>query len=402
MDDNCVINVENVSKEYKLYNRNFDRIKETFHPLRRKYHHKFKALDDVSFHVKKGDTVGIIGCNGSGKSTLLQLVCGIIQPTSGNVEVKGRISALLELGAGFNPEFTGRQNVYINSAILGLSGKEIEERFDDIVDFADIGEFLDQPVKTYSSGMYVRLAFAVAINVYPEILVVDEALAVGDTAFQYKCLRYFDKLQKSGTTILFVTHDVSAIKKFCTRGIWINDGQFIADSDSVSVADQYQDFIRKKSQLFFEKKNKSTQNLPVSGDTIGRLLEARMYNSQGEETSEFITGDELHIEIQYEIYIDFPEGVIIGAAINRTDNVYVCGVNTGLDGFDAPATRGINHVTLKYKNLPLLSGTYNLAMGLFDMSGIIIWDIDGLAKEFRISSPYKAEGIVVMDHSWGK
>ena len=216
MVDDIVINLKNITKTYRLYNNHADRVKETFHPLRKKYHHSFNALTDVSLDVKRGKTVGIIGRNGSGKSTLLQIICGILQPTSGIVEISGRISALLELGAGFNPEFTGRQNIYMNCAILGLTHEEIKARFDDIVAFAEIGDFIGQPVKTYSSGMYVRLAFAIAINVNPDILVVDEALSVGDTLFQSKCFAKFKEFQEKGITILFVTHAMDLITRYCS------------------------------------------------------------------------------------------------------------------------------------------------------------------------------------------
>ena len=202
MNKDIAISVKNITKTYKLYDSHADRVKEAFHPFRKKYHHTFNALSDVSFEVKKGETFGIIGRNGSGKSTLLQIICGILQTTSGSVEVNGRVSALLELGTGFNPEFTGRQNVYINGSILGLSHEEIEIRFDDIAAFADIGEFIDQPVKTYSSGMYVRLAFAVAISVEPDILIVDEALSVGDINFRNKCMKRIRALKDLEPSIL--------------------------------------------------------------------------------------------------------------------------------------------------------------------------------------------------------
>ena len=201
------IEVKNVHKDFKLYGRQLDRIKEALNFFSNKsYHRSFHALTDISFSIEKGDTVGIIGRNGSGKSTLLQIICSILQPTSGSVKVNGRISALLELGAGFNPEFTGRENVFLNGSILGIERVEMEECFADIERFADIGQFINQPVKNYSSGMYVRLAFAVAINVNPDILIVDEALSVGDTLFQAKCFAKFKEFQEKGVTILFVTH----------------------------------------------------------------------------------------------------------------------------------------------------------------------------------------------------
>ncbi|MBN1830335.1 MAG: ABC transporter ATP-binding protein [Deltaproteobacteria bacterium] len=239
MNSGTAINVRNLTKTYKLFSTPEDRVKETFHPFRRKYHRPFNALENVSFHVDRGETVGIIGPNGSGKSTLLQIICGILQPTSGVVEVAGRISALLELGTGFNPDFTGRQNVYLNASILGLKQKEIDERFADIAGFADIGDFIDQPVRTYSSGMYVRLAFAVAIAVEPDILIVDEALAVGDIYFQHKCMHRMRQLMSGGVTVLFVTHDMTAIRALCRRAVLLDEGRIVCSGPSEEVADAY-------------------------------------------------------------------------------------------------------------------------------------------------------------------
>ncbi|MEA2014505.1 MAG: ABC transporter ATP-binding protein, partial [Thermodesulfobacteriota bacterium] len=241
MNEN-VISVKDVTKTYRLYNTHADRVREAFHPLRRKYHRPFKALEDVSFDVKRGEPIGIIGRNGSGKSTLLQIICGILQPTSGNVAVDGRVSALLELGTGFNPEFTGRENVYINGAILGLKRDDIDARFDDIARFADIGDFIDQPVKTYSSGMYVRLAFAVAVNVSADILVVDEALSVGDARFQQKCMAKIREFCRTGT-VIFVSHDTAAVTELCSRAIWIESGRIKLDGLPKFVVEKYLQFM---------------------------------------------------------------------------------------------------------------------------------------------------------------
>ncbi len=243
MDTDFIINSEKLTKSYKLYNTHPDRIKETFHPFRKKYHTTFNALSDVSFQIKKGKCVGIIGRNGSGKSTLLQIICGVLTPTSGAIHVSGRVSALLELGAGFNPDFTGRENVYLNSAILGLKQEEIDACFDNIVDFADIGKFIDQPVKTYSSGMYIRLAFAVAVNVDPEILVVDEALAVGDEIFQRKCFSRMQKIKENGCTILFVSHSATTIMEFCDRAILLDAGEILAIGSPKDIISKYHKLI---------------------------------------------------------------------------------------------------------------------------------------------------------------
>jgi lipopolysaccharide transport system ATP-binding protein len=239
VSDDTVITVRDLTKTYRLYASRADRVKETFHPFRKAYHRPFHALKGVSFEVKRGETLGIVGRNGSGKSTLLQIICGVLQPTSGSVEVKGRVSALLELGSGFNPEFTGRQNVYLNAAILGLERREIERRLPQIEAFADIGAFIDQPVRTYSSGMYLRLAFAVAVSVDPEILVVDEALAVGDEVFQRKCYSRIHEMRRAGATILFVSHSAPTVVELCNRAVLIDQGELLLDGPPKHVVGRY-------------------------------------------------------------------------------------------------------------------------------------------------------------------
>jgi lipopolysaccharide transport system ATP-binding protein len=241
------IRVENLSKYYAIYSQPQDRLKQSILPRLqslmgrspKKYFHDFWALRDVSFEVGRGETVGIIGRNGSGKSTLLQLICGTLTPSAGAVYTQGRIAALLELGSGFNPEFSGRENVYLNGAILGLSQEEIGSRFEDIASFADIGEFIEQPVKMYSSGMFVRLAFAVNIMSNPDIMIVDEALSVGDMNFQSKCMTALRRKQDAGMTILFVSHDVGSVKSLCTRGVYLEQGQVKMFGSAAQVAEQY-------------------------------------------------------------------------------------------------------------------------------------------------------------------
>jgi len=244
MSENIAIDVKQLSKTYHLYEKQTDRVKEIFHPLRKKYHRPFHALTDVSFQVEKGEFIGIIGKNGSGKSTLLQLICGILQPSSGSVRVNGRISALLELGAGFNPEFSGRENVFLNATILGLSREEIHRKFDEIIAFADIGEYIEQPVKLYSSGMVIRLAFAVTANIDPNLLVVDEALAVGDSFFQAKCIKHMKALVARGVTILYVTHAVEHVPQLCNRAIYLKKGRIEKIGRALPVTDAYLKDIR--------------------------------------------------------------------------------------------------------------------------------------------------------------
>ncbi len=266
-DKNIAIRVDNVSKIYRLYNKPSDRLKEALGFTKEKRYREHRALDQVSFDVHRGETVGIIGTNGSGKSTILKIITGVLQPTTGNVEVNGRISALLELGAGFNMEYTGVENVYLNGTMLGFTEEEIEERLPEILRFADIGEFVNQPVKTYSSGMFVRLAFAVAINIDPEILIVDEALSVGDVFFQAKCYHKFEEFKKQGKTILFVSHDLSSISKYCDRVVLLNQGVKVDEGTPKAMVDLYKRFL-----VHQEGERKSISPERASGEVRSRSI----------------------------------------------------------------------------------------------------------------------------------
>lgn len=237
--DNVVLRIRNVSKRFEMYEKPVHRLFQTLCAGKKQFFKEFWALRDIDFEVRRGECVGIIGRNGAGKSTLLQIITGTLQPTSGSVEANGRIAALLELGSGFNPEFTGRENVYMNASILGLTKRQTDEKFDEIIRFADIGDFIDQPVKTYSSGMMVRLAFAVQVVVEPEILIVDEALAVGDIAFQQKCFDRIKKLQERNVTILLVSHDLSSILNICTRALLLYDRRLAMDGSPNDVVEAY-------------------------------------------------------------------------------------------------------------------------------------------------------------------
>ena len=237
------ISVKDVTKVYKLYEKPIDRLKESVSPTHKNYHRDFYALNGLSFNVKKGETVGIIGTNGSGKSTILKIITGVLTPSTGQVQVNGKISALLELGAGFNMDYTGIENICMNGTMMGYTKKEMEAKLDDILDFAEIGDFVYQPVKTYSSGMFVRLAFALAINVEPEILIVDEALSVGDVFFQSKCYRRMEEIRQSGTTILMVTHDMGSIIKYCDKVVLLHKGEFISQGTPGHMVDLYKKIL---------------------------------------------------------------------------------------------------------------------------------------------------------------
>lgn len=260
------ISVNNVSKMYKLYDNPMDRLKESLGLSRKKKYKEHYALNDVSFQVHKGETVGIIGTNGSGKSTILKIITGVLNPTQGQVVVDGRISALLELGAGFNGEYSGIENVYLNGTMIGFSREEIDAKLQDILDFADIGDFVNQPVKTYSSGMFVRLAFAVAINIEPEILIVDEALSVGDVFFQAKCYRKFEEFKEMGKTILFVSHDLSSIGKYCDRVVLLNKGKKLAEGDAKKMVNLYRRVLVNQYEEPEEAAKEETQDAVVEPD----------------------------------------------------------------------------------------------------------------------------------------
>jgi lipopolysaccharide transport system ATP-binding protein len=294
MSSEIAIRVTGVSKSYHVYRNPQDRLKQTvFTRLKRflgrpaaNYFREFWALKDISFEVKKGETVGIVGRNGSGKSTLLQIICGTLTPTEGSVEVNGKVAALLELGSGFNPEFTGRENVYLNGAVLGLSKEEIDARYDSIVAFADIGEFLDQPVKTYSSGMYVRLAFAVIAHASADILVIDEALAVGDAFFVQKCMRFLREFMKTGT-VLFVSHDTGAVTNLCQRSIWLQQGRMALEGTPKEVASQYM------KALYAEQQGK-VDAVEIAADEVPRLTEADLRDVR----SDFVNQTPLRNDIE--------------------------------------------------------------------------------------------------------
>ncbi|PHS36192.1 MAG: ABC transporter ATP-binding protein [Sulfurovum sp.] len=273
MHKNIAINVKHLTKQYKLYNKSIDRVKEALNPFKKSYHKDFNALHNVSFEVKKGEVVGIIGRNGSGKSTLLKILTGVLTQTDGSVHVHGKISAILELGAGFNPQLTGLENIYLNMSINGLSKNEIDHKVQEVVDFAELGEFMDQPTKTYSSGMKARLGFAVAINIDPDILIVDEALSVGDAAFQRKCFAKMEEIRDNGATILFVSHSEGSIVSLCSRAIWLSNGRQIIDGEPKLVTGLYMKNankrIIKKDEIEkeFEKLKENTHKRKSESDT---------------------------------------------------------------------------------------------------------------------------------------
>ncbi|SDS94793.1 teichoic acid transport system ATP-binding protein [Paenibacillaceae bacterium GAS479] len=384
--------LKDISKQYKIYENPRDRLKQFLFKSKR-YYKEFWALRNVSFEVGKGQTVGIIGKNGSGKSTLLQVITQTLQPTTGDLQVNGRVAALLELGSGFNPEFTGRENVYLNGAIMGLSQKEVEERFSSIEDFAEIGEFIDQPVKTYSSGMFVRLAFACAVNVDPEILIVDEALSVGDMQFQLKCMDKMKQFKKEGKTILFVSHDTYSIKNFCDEVIWMKNGQVYMRGGVQRVTDLYEDYMKAvnvREELVEE--NTRLEYLKVNKVTIA--------DGAGNNTNTVTVSQDMTVSVEYEIKKSI-DGIVGGVAIIDNLGTYVCGLNTKLDRFSLPSNMGKHVLNCHYEQLPLLPGTYFLDIGFFESSGLVRLDYRTKVASFTVSSKdYLAEGVAYLPHTW--
>ena len=301
MSSEIAIKVQNLSKCYQIYDQPSDRLKQFFLPRLRhlagspsiQYYREFWALKDVSFEIKKGETIGIIGRNGSGKSTLLQMICGTLNPTSGSITTHGRIAALLELGSGFNPEFTGRENVYMNASVLGLTKEEVDARFDDIAAFADIGEFIEQPVKAYSSGMYARLAFSIAINVDPEVLIVDEALAVGDARFIAKCMRRIKNIQERGASILFVSHDVGSVRTLCEHAIWLDKGCLVEHGEVFPVTGRFTEFMFRD-----EKNEQDALRDELIAPIKEPLLQEDLSQNEGQPTSNSSTSTALSVSAQ--------------------------------------------------------------------------------------------------------
>lgn len=392
MSSKIRIKVNAISKNYHIYSQPRDRLKQSIYPRLqrifrlsvRQYYKEFQALRDVSLDVHEGETVGIIGKNGSGKSTLLQIICGTLNPSSGHVSTSGRIAALLELGSGFNPEFTGRENIYLNAAILGLTKKDIDDRFSEIVAFADIGDFLDRPVKTYSSGMFARLAFAVAINVSPDVLIVDEALSVGDSGFQLKCMMKMRELQQQGLTILFVSHDTQSVIRFCDRAVVMSEGQIHFQSSDVQQCVKVYEKLTRHHQiadgrkLESEPKNSHPLETPLAdvsyAGELGGVIEERfglgvaryvaidIFSELGELTNQFAPGE--RVQIVATVWSDQQfDDVAAGFSFRDKKGFDIAGDNNIFSGTPISLRKGISKIIFRLQ-LQLAPGDYFLFIGL--------------------------------------
>ena len=377
MENNVAISVDHLTKIYKLYDRNRDRLKEALHLPGHINSREHYALNDVSIKVHTGETVGIIGTNGSGKSTILKIITGVLNPTGGEVKINGRISALLELGAGFNMEFTGIENIYLNGTMIGFSQEEIDARLQDILDFADIGDFVYQKVKTYSSGMFVRLAFAVAINIDPEILIVDEALSVGDVFFQNKCYRKFEEFKKQGKTILFVSHDLSSISKYCDRVVLLERGVKIGDGAPKEIIDMYKKVLvgqldqktdtGKSSDINKGSRWKDKMQLNPNKDEYGSGLaefeDFCAYDNAGEITNTIIKGEEFTVKVKVRFF-DTIQDPIIALSFKNMQGTEITGTNTMFEKITTGTRNKGDVLTVTFtQNMSLQGGEYLISLG---------------------------------------
>ncbi|MFH0264224.1 ABC transporter ATP-binding protein [Vibrio rumoiensis] len=388
------IEVQNITKSYQLYAKPIDRLRQMFTPKKRTYFKEFTALNDISFKLQKGDCVGVLGHNGAGKSTLLQLITGILTPTSGQIIKKGRVAALLELGAGFNPEFTGKENVYMNASILGLSKREIDEKYEDILKFADIGDFISRPVKTYSSGMYVRLAFSVAVHTDPEILIVDEALAVGDIRFQMKCIKHMEMLKENGTTILFVTHAPEQVQRFCNKALWLDKGIIKTFGSSSLVCDQYRSYMSQGDTPEMPDSKATSTATRIHTYAPAKIISTKL-NKQCFSPLELLS-----LEIEYEVFDEEVTDFLVGAAIYSSKREFIFGPNTYLENVDIPSSKGKHKIKYSVPKLTLLPGEFSMDVGIFCDKGLVTIDYRSMAENFNVESDYFSEGIFYIEHDW--
>jgi lipopolysaccharide transport system ATP-binding protein len=402
------LRVQDISKQYRIYNRPADRLKETLTRGRWKAHREFWALKDVSFVVEAGTTTGIIGPNGSGKSTLLQIITGTLEPTHGTVWTDGRISALLELGAGFDPEFTGIENIFMNGTLIGLSKKEIERLLPEIASFAEIGDFIYQPLKTYSSGMQVRLAFAAAIAVSPQILIVDEALAVGDAVFQHRCTRRIKEMQENGTTILFVSHDLSAIRALCSRVILLNEGRIEADGAPTYVLNRYQKIIMATEAAYVKEPATAPEQVEEEvaapdytyrhGDGSAEILTVDLIDDSGNSVKVVETGESLHCRARVIFHADL-ENPVFGFFIRNRHGIHLYGTNTKVQGMSFGRVSGGEtlEVTFSFKCW-LAPDYYSISIAVHSFAAISFDWLDG-ALFFRVVSEIPIEGVANLNAS---
>jgi ABC-type polysaccharide/polyol phosphate transport system ATPase subunit len=403
LNERPAIRFDSVSKKFTLHYERPRSFQELFlHALHLKPSHlkeEYWALRDVSFEVEPGEVVGVIGPNGGGKSTLLKLISRIIEPTAGQIGVDGQIRALLELGAGFHPELTGRENIYLNASIMGLSRATIQQKLDAIVDFAELEQFIDVQVKHYSSGMYVRLGFSVAVHTDPEILLVDEALAVGDVSFQRKCLERISQLHRKGTTIMFVSHDLDAVRNLCQRTLWLESGRLKMAAATDKVVGAYLDVVfRKRHKTLSEEQQQESERWGSLGIEI---LDVQFLDAAGQEKGIYRTGEPFIARIHYQAHEEI-ERPVFGVAIYRADGVHVNGPNTKFSDYRIERIQGRGCIDYIVESLPLLEGSYLFSAVVYDHTCLHPYDHQHQAYAFTIAPGGCAEryGLVHMPARW--
>lgn len=387
-----VVKAEGLIKEYHIYDSPAERLKELF--LKRQKHRVFRALGPVDFSVKKGEALGIIGDNGAGKSTLLKMAAGVIKPSAGSLYINGKVSSILELGTGFHPEFTGKDNVLLNASFHGITAKEINERMTDIIAFADIGEFFDMPVKYYSSGMYMRLAFSLAVHVDADILVIDEALAVGDGAYMKKCIDKIWEMKRNGTVVLFCSHSLYTVANFCERAMWIHKGITKAIGETKEVVSIYEEHLREKERSEEQQEAASSDNAEkkVAGiRDIKIIVDGQMVKDLLPHASD------VEVSVDFEVFED--KDVYVGFAVDRNDGLccYADSMHKGkIQSFHGP---GVYKTVIHFREFPLLGSAYKFVIFLLDETGICIFDRKE-SQMFKVSTIEKAWGICHLPHEW--
>lgn len=406
----AAIDARGLSKCYQLYTYPKDRLKQFLWPHRwlgaRQYYRELWALRNINLTIGHGEVVGIVGQNGSGKSTLLQLVCGTLTPTEGDVQISGRVAALLELGAGFNPEFTGRENVHMSAAIMGLSSSEIAERLEEIIDFSGVRDFIDQPVKTYSSGMFVRLAFSVAISVDPDILVIDEALSVGDGAFARKSFTRIMQMRDAGKTILFCSHSLFQVESLCTRAIWVHQGQIVLDGESAQVVTAYQAFLDKNTTDAIPEAPLAQFNIPASESRpisgSAHLDKIRLRIDDSDTTESALTSGESVVNVEISFVSD-PElpCPTVALTLQTKDGRIITSAATWEDDFLVQRTaNGFGRVCLTLDRLPLLKGEYAVSAYLLCERGLHIYDSAEHVSVLQVQQKGRLQGFFSIPHRW--
>jgi len=395
--NDIAVEVNNLSKKYRIYPTSFSRIKEACFLGKREFHTPIWALQDVSLEVPRGKALGLIGANGAGKSTLLKMLAGTTLPTSGSFKMNGKVSSLLELGTGFHSEFSGRSNIYLSGAVQGFTKKEIRKKIDGILDFAELGDFIDQPIRTYSSGMVMRLGFSMATAIDPEILIIDEILAVGDLHFQKKCVDRIFEFKTEGRSIIFCSHSLYDIRQVCDEVVWFKDGRIEQRGNPLDVTNDYANFER--SLLTNEEVHVKDLKV-IKGDDTPVIKTFTLINGEGKRFPDSVkTGEDLALEISFQIRKP-GQMVNVGAAIFRTDNVLVATFSAILDGMEPFCDPGDYQVRLKLPDFRISEGEYNVVSYLFDENGVHVYDHRQTEKTLIVVQEVNRPGIISMYHSW--